>query len=436
MSGSSWLMLVSVFILILGIIFGFGWWYRNNIIPPPAPPNKYSEPLVWSTPQKGPDPKKNFCQLYQFPTIVTDIEGIPTAIPGTPTFNPNVLFKLQGKASYPSCLDNDQVMAQQVSHTCTGPNGVLDDSITRCFLINGGITVLGGSESYFTNSGCFNVAPCLGQVSLVSINFQAPTISNINCIQNHGTGNNVTMESCNPGIIEQLFRVTRINPGENPNTPQPGKGQNGLFSQIFDRTTGLCLVPGNVTTTTTYDPNYLTPIDSSCTGPPEQVSGTNLVLGQCTGGVFPGYVWALLPSVSYCSVTGGCGGCTGCNGCRRILGSNNCTGCVDCSGNESSTTSPQIVYIGNLNINDIPLGPTGYNGLTGSSAIIQWFIDNKAQSLYYGGQGTGLILKDIGTDYQICSQKPFISQYLNLTTYNTLIAQEVCINTSLNCVGL
>jgi hypothetical protein len=191
-----------------------------------------------------------------------------------------------------------------------------------------------------------------------------------------------------------------------------------------------------VTTTTTYNPNYLTPIDSSCTGAPEQFSGTNLVLGQCTGGVFPGYVWALIPSVSYCSVTGGCGGCTGCNNCHRILGSNSCTGCDGCMGNASMTTPPQIVYIGNLNINDIPIGTTGYHGLTGSSAVIQWLIDNKAQSLYYGGQGQGLILKDIGTDVQVCSQKPFVSQYLNLTTYNTISREEVCINTEFNCVGL
>ncbi len=430
-----WLMIIAIFILILGIIFGLGWWFRNNP-PPPAPPNKYSEPLVWSTPVKGPNPEKNFCQLYQFPTVVADIEGIPTAIPGTPNFNSDVLNNLKGRAFYPSCLDTDQIMAQQVSHTCTGPNGVLDDSITRCFLLNGGITGIGGSESYFTNSGCFNVAPCAGQVSLVSINFQAPTISNINCLQNHGTGGTVTMESCDPSISEQLFRVTRINPGENPNSLQPGKGQNGLIAQIFDRSTGLCLVPGNVTTTTIYNPNYLTPIDSSCTGASEQFSGTNLVLGQCTGGVFPGYLWALIPSVSYCSVTGGCPGCTGCNDCHRILGSNSCTGCFGCTGNASMTTPPQIVYIGNLNINDIPIGTTGYHGLTGSSAIIQWLIDNKAQSLYYGGEGQGLILKDIGTDVQMCSQKPFVSQYLNLTTYNTISREEVCINTEINCVGL
>lgn len=437
MSFSEWLIIGAIFILILTIAFGFGWWLRNNSNPTPAPPNAFSAPLVWGTPTPGPNPTKNFCQLYQFPTALVDIDGIETAIPGNPTFNANILNNLQGVPNYPQCLDSDQIMAQQLQHACTAPNGVINGAITRCFLIDGGLTGLGGTESYYTNSGCFNVPACAGQLSLVSINFQAPTVPNINCIQNEGTGFNVTMQSCDPSNNSQLFRITRIDPGQNPNSLQPGQGQNGLIAQILDRDTGLCLIPGTTTTTTIYDPDYLG--TSQCMGPNVIFSGTNVTMGECTGGIFPGYVWVLLPSLPYCPLTGGCGGCTGCPGCNRVSGSTVCFGCAGCNGDAPLPTPPQIVYVGNLNLEDLPVGPTGYNGFTGPSAIVQWLIDNNAQSLYYGGTGNGLILRDLGTDVTVCEDKPFISQYLNITTYNTIIQEEVClqeITTNPNCIPL
>lgn len=434
MSFSSWLVTGAFFIIILTIAFGIGWWIRNNRPPTPAPPDKYSAPLVWGPPERGPNPAKNFCQLYEFPTAVVTIDGVPTAVPGNPTFNANLLDNLQGIPRYPLCLDSDQIMAQQLQHTCTAPLGVVEGAITRCFLIDGGITGLGGNESYYTNSGCFRVLPCVGQLSLVSINFQAPAVPPF-CVQNEGTGANVTMQRCDPSIPSQLFRVTRINPGQNPNSLQPGKGQNGLIAQILDRDTGLCLNPGNVTTTTVFDPAYLQL--PQCTGAPQVISGTNVIMSTCTGGTSPGYVWALLPSIPYCPIVGGCLGCSGCFGCHRDINSNSCTGCVGCTGFAPTPTPPQIVYVGNLNLADIPVGPTGYQGITGPSAIVKWLIDNRAQSLYYGGAGNGLILRDIGIDADICDQKPFTAQYLNLTTFNTIINEEVCTQEqTTSCISL
>ena len=443
MSFSAWLIAGSIFIIILTIALGIGWWIRNNDRPTPAPPNKYSAPLVWGKATAGPNPAKNTCQLYQFPTAIADVDGVPTAIPGTPTFDANILNGLTGRANYPLCLDSDQVMAQQVQHTCTAPNGVVDGSITRCFLLSGGTTGLGGTEVFYTDSECFNVPPCAGELSLVSVNFQAPTVDDIFCIQQSGTGANATMQPCNPSIPNQLFRITRINPGQNPNALQPGQGQNGLLAQILDRDSGLCLVAGNATTTTTYNPAYLTPIDSGCSGPEQTLSGTNVILGPCTGstGLAPGYVWVLLPSLPYCPIVGNpCSGCGGCVGCNRVLGTTTCAGCQGCNGTAPLPTPPQIVYIGNLPFNEIPVGPTGYQGLTGSSAVVKWLIDNNAESLYYGGAGNGLILRPLGTDVAICEQKPYTSQYLNLTTYNTISTEEVCLAEGTlgtpNCIGL
>lgn len=400
MSFPGWVVTATIILIILAITFGIGWWIRNRSDTAPKSPTKYSAPLVWGNPIPGPNPDKNSCQLYQFPTAVVNIDGVFTAVPGTPTFDPNILDNLTGELLHPQCVDTDQIIARQVQHTCTGPFGVADRATSRCFLLRGGTTGIGGSEVYYTNSQCLNIPPCAGQLSLVSLNYQAPKVPDIFCLQND---NNVTMsmEPCNPQNPNQLFRVTRTNPGQNPNSLQPGQGQNGLLAQILNRNTGLCVMPGTGTSSTIFDPNYLTPVDGNCVGTPVTVQGTNIIQGACTGGEFPGYVWGFLPSVLYCSLTGGC------------------------TGNEALTVPPQIVYVDNLDFSRI--GPTGYAGLTGASALVQFLIDNNAQSLFYGGGGNGVILRNLALNLASCPDRATTAQYLNLTTYNTLIAEEVCL---------
>lgn len=437
MSFAAWLIAGSVFIIILALALGIGWWLRNNSHPTPAPPNKYTAPLGWGQPVAGPNPAKNFCQLYEFPTSTVTVGTGTVAIPGNPTFNPLILNSLQGTTGIPSCLDPDQILAQQLQHTCIAPVAVVDGAITRCFLITGGTTGLGGNENFYTNVGCPGIGPCPGQLSLISLNFNAPSAP-IFCIQNEGAGNNVTMGTCAPSNTDQLFRVTRINPGQNPNALQSGQGQNGVIAQILDRNTGLCLVPGTGTAVTQYSPSSIG--NSGCSGSGDSVSGTNVIMSTCTGGVFPGYVWALLPSVPYCSLIGGCGNCTGCAGCIPIPASNNCTGCQGCTDSHTLFTPPQIVYIGNLDFGSISTGMTSYNGLTGSSAVIQWLVDNNAQSLYFGGGNNTPVLTDIGIDGSYCPQKGYFAQYMNITTYNIISEEAVCFAEGTlgtpNCTGL
>jgi hypothetical protein len=254
MSLSGWLVTGAIFIIILAAAIGLGWWIRNNFRSTPATPSPFSSVTVWGKPSPGPDPAKNSCQLYQFPTALVNIGGVPTAIPGTPSLNPTVLNSLTGHVGNPICLDSDQIIAQEVQHTCTAPVGVVNGSITRCFLIDGGVTGLGGTETYFTTTGCLNIPACAGQLSLVSINFQAPGVTGIFCLQQSGTGGTITMAPCNPSNPNQLFRVTRINPGQNPASLQPGQAQNGIIAQILDRNTGLCVVPGTGTSSTIFNP--------------------------------------------------------------------------------------------------------------------------------------------------------------------------------------
>jgi len=444
MSFTSWLIAGTIFIIILTIVLGIGWWLRNNSIPNAAPLNKYTAALSWSKPTAGPNPAKNFCQLYEFPTSVLDINGTSTSVPGNPTFNPLILDNLQGIPIVPSCLDSDQIIAQQQQHTCEAQQGVIDGQITRCYLIDGGTTGLNGTESFYTDVGCSAVSACPGQISLVSVNFQSPVAPAIYCMERPRgltgltgltgitgltgltglTAGIITMQECNPSIKEQLFRVTRTNPNQNPSTLSPSQAQNGLLAQILDRNTGLCVVPGTTSSSTLYDPYFLG--YTGCSGAENYVFGTNVILNSCTGGQYPGYVWALIPSIRYCSIPGGCDGCTGCQGCQELQGSNNCSGCDGCTGYHNLITPPQIVYVGNLDLSQAPIGNTGYQGLTGDSALFQWLLDNNAQSLYYGGGDNNLILADIGIDNSICFQKAYASQYMNLTAYNTISAESVC----------
>lgn len=409
MSFSGWLLVVTLFIIIITVTLGIAWYLRNNTTP--APINRYSAPLVWSPPDPSNNSNKNFCQLYQFPTATFSRNNVTTVVPGAPTLNSRALDSLTGSPNIPICLDPDQIIAQQVQHRCIAPNGVLQDSITRCLLINGGTTGLGGVETYYTSSGCFKIPPCIGQLSLVSINYQSPDQPNIFCLQTNGTGNNVTMEPCNPTNNNQLLRLTRYDPGQNPNALTPGQGQNGLITQILDRSTGLCVVPGTSQNNTTYNPSYIP--NGQCSGNQVTLTGNNVILSTCTGGTFPGYVWALVPSIQYCSLPGGC------------------------TPSQTIITPPQIVYIGNLNFATFPTGGTGYSGLTGPSAIFKWLIDNNARSLYYGGSGNGLILYNLGINILDCIQKPYTAQYINLTSYNTIVNQQVCRQSgSSNCIPL
>jgi hypothetical protein len=404
----SWIVSVSVFVLVVFATVGIWWWIRNHIPPTPAPPTKYTAPLVWSKGKPSTDKDKNTCQLYQFPTAIVNLDGFPVAVPGNPTFNTEILNGLQGNSTYPECLDNDQLVAQQLQHTCIAPNGVIEGAIVKCITTSGGITGLGGQEDFYSSVNCYNVPPCLGQLSLLSINFQVPNNPNIVCLQRNNSV--ITANGCNPSINEQLFRITRVDPGQDPGTLKPGQGQNGLFAQILDRDSGMCVTVSNEDGSTVYDPRYAG--ITGCSGPTGLIGGLALELQPCVGvtgtsggtGItilYPGYVWAAIPSLDYCSSTGGC------------------------TAGNTLTTPPQITFVGNLPIENIPLG-TGYNGYTGSSAVVQWLIDNNAQSMYYGGGGGNVIMQPFGTNVKACNQQGYVAQYTSIPQFNTIIQQAVC----------
>lgn len=433
MTFARWMIIIAVIILILLLAIAIGWSLRNNRSPQPVPPSQYTAPLGWLPPTPGPDPDKNTCQIYTFPTGQVNVDGVPTALPGTPSLDANILNGLTGTAinevvgptGTDICLDTDQIAAQQLQHVCGNPARVADPSITRCDLMMGGTTGLGGVEVYYADTvgtkiegGCPKIPDCAGELSLVSINFGAPTSEEIKCLKTNGVGLPVTMEICDPGDPDQLFRVTRINPGQNPNSIKPGRGQNGLFAQILDRRNNTCLTRGTATDAESTYRRQLSPNPGCQGGNGTRIQGNDLTFAPCTtsstgttgttgtvqlGSQFPGYNWALFPSVVFPST--------------------------------GSVSPPQIFNIENLDFSTFPGGLTG--GITGGvQEIFDWFEDNNGQAIYYGGEGFPVLpLRLDGNDLPIkfgidvdgeCYQQGFTAQYLNLTTYNIISTERVC----------
>lgn len=425
---------VLVVLIILAIVIGIGWWVRNHVrqedIPPPNPllttVSQWSKPAVPST-----DPTKNVCSLYEFPSSSVIIGGVPTFVPGVATLNAETLNNLTGESTQiPLCVDADQIVAEQVMHTCrnitppdttpiTGPA-----LISLCETLQGERVEAGTTEVFYQRC---NHPTCPGEMSLVSVNYQVPKNLNPNCITRQANaGDPMLMSLCDPNNTQQRFRLTRINPGQNPNGLVAGQGQSGIIAQIVDRNTGLCLRRGENKTTTDFDPNY-----AQCgTGPIQPQEGWEVVLGPCTftGTLgYPGYNWLLIPSFEYCGVAGGCNGCSGGIFCQPVPDTGLCQGSAGCTGAIPIVVAPQLIYLGDIDISTIPIGSAGYQGVFGLNAIYKWAIDKGATALYYGGSGTGLILRELAGNISQCINSGYVSQYLNISTYNQLAALKVCI---------
>ena len=465
MSFAGWLISLAVFVIILFTAFGIGLWYRNSKNPRPQITAE-GQPYVqfWGNPTASADRDKNFCQTYTFPTVLTNVNGVPTAITPNPTLNLDTLNRLEGRALPIVCLDTDQIRAQQIQHTCLGQTGA---PFSVCRKLDGEYVNVGENEIYYSDSynsniprSCTRVRECAGKLSLVALGYNFE----LNCLQVNRSGLTgftgatgatgvgfpyypVDMAVCDPSKSDQLFRVTRIDPGQNPASLVPGGAQNGLIGQILDRETGYCLRPGPGSSTTNFFRQLIPDcnVDASVTGP-------ELVFAPCqnnigvTGIAFQGYQWLLLPSVSYCSNPGGCTGCSGCFGCVPSPNSSLCTGCVGCTGFGNIVTPPQLVYLGNLDFRNAPLlNPkiTQYKGLTGTNALILWAQDNGAKSIYYGGtfpnSGLKPVIGPIGINYNYCPQATYAAQYINLDLFNTISRQKVCLasdTTGASCVAL
>jgi hypothetical protein len=401
MNGFELLITCLIVIVILMLAIGIGWWIRNHnkqINIPPADPALINVSHWSATPVPTDDPTRNVCTLYDFSSSTIIIDGVPTFVPGVATLNASTLDHLTGRqTALPLCVDSDQIVAKEVTHTCISPSPNEPSLITVCQTLGGMKVPTGTTENFY--QAC-NQPTCAGEIALVSVNYQVPTNDNPFCIVHTTAANPVTMSPCNPGEADQRFRITRINPGQNPGSLVAGGGQTGLLAQILDRQTGLCLAQGEPGAVSTWNPAY-----GGC-GSVETFAGFYVRLAPCASVTpppldYPGYNWLMLPSFEYCSVPGGC------------------------TAAERYTTAPQIVYVGNIDLSTIPL--TTFQGLTGLNAIYKWAMVNHATALYYGGGATGPILRELAGPIDDCTNAGYISQYLNTATYNKISEYQVCL---------
>lgn len=350
----------------------------------PSNNNNYTSPQRWSTPVASDNPAKNTCQIYTFPTTKINISSIETILPGVPTLNSNILNNLTGSTILNNCLDNDQIMARQITHTCIGTPG----EINSCYDLNNNIVPIGTTETYYSTStvtsddggstgACPSLNVCVGELSLISIDFN----NNLkNCIEivtpMTPSDPEVIMSPCDPTNENQLLRVTRNNIGQTPTA----NNQTAPFAQIFDRQKGLCL---------------------QSTG----VDGSFPFFGECSSS---GIDWLLLPPLPYCLNTDIPPKCSIKENIPFI-----------CAG--GTVSAQQIVYVGNLDLTNMPMN---------KNCLLYWLKQEGAVSLYK--DGNNLIVKEINID----KNDKYVAQYINLNLYNYLIKQNACelLNQTNNCL--
>lgn len=407
MNAGWWIVAVGIFIIVLIVVLIVGFMLRKNtvaVIPSQSPPDLSH----WNKPIPTNDPNKNVCQVYTFQSQLMD-DG--RYLPANPDYTS--LFNITGTTPLPSCIDSDQIVAQQLIRECVSTNGSPTD-YTRCITNNGSIVNQGYKEIYFGGCANFNIGKCPGQMSTIALNYSLQS-SRVNptCMSINGT--NIIPEPCNITDSKQLFRITRTDPGIDPKTLTSQDGKNGLITQILHRESGLCL---SANTDPVNEIFIGTGTSDSCLPSviPTVVAGKSLTLSPCTSALFSrGYNWLFMPSLLYCDTP-------------------------SCVNEIPKVINPAMVYIGDLPYNEIPF-TTEYQGLTGNNAIFKWLINNNASAVYYSVYSNKPFLAPLSqtvfpnpedplnfpNNYAACAYRPFINQYLNVTSYTTTKDYEVCI---------
>lgn len=216
--------------------------------------------LGWgqATPVPG---DRGMCALYTFPAISS---GQPTI----PTLNNNFVDQLTpSEIGNVTCTDADQLALQKVNQPCMG-NSVVGNV---CYGSNGQVYSPGQSRQYYV--GC-NVSMCNDMLAQVALNFNPqdftkPPAQYTACLQFDSSSPTdvITGQICNLQNSDQILRVER-------QTPNGTAADNGQYGRLFDRVSGLCVVPSRV--------------------PPS--SDTTLQLGPCAPS--NGYVWWFFPPTS------------------------------------------------------------------------------------------------------------------------------------------
>lgn len=450
MINGKWLMIILLIALVILICFAIGWSYRNKNPTPkpePLPPYGFTRPENWSKSAPSVNQAKNTCQVYTFPDSMVD--GV--FVPGQPSLNPKMLDNMSGGGiPVEGCLDYNMIMAQQISRTCLAPFGTDSQTVSKCVTLDGTVVTSGAVENLYSDVNCSQLVQCVGELSLINIgvfnNGDRMCLQvDENSLPNDRSRTLVGYAKCDPSNGRQVFRVTRVDIGQQVGNLGPKQPQNGSIAQIYDRTNQGCLgvLPGGVNPNLfPYDPNIV-----GCTGEsPDTFLGQQLVIGPCDAGVSPGFSWYLKSSAAFCDNPGGCLGCTGANGYTGLVAPTGCTGtpgmsncgctgpypCSNCTGHTYMVPPPEFIYVGNQ-MNNYPIDRV-YRGLTGGDALFQWILDQDFPTIYNGGGTTGVAIakfqiqsRGTGYDLRECWQRGFISQYYPIKNYNSNFNIPPCI---------
>lgn len=205
---------------------------------------------------------RGMCSVYRFPA------SSPTQ-PGPTTLNTAIIDSLTpGNLSDISCVDPDQLVLQKVNQTCVG--GGFSGNV--CYGGDGIAFQTGQTRQYYVQC---KSTKCSDTLATVAINFDPSDFTSSNpsldsektaCLQFDSANPTtpITGERCNLVSNGQILRVERQSPDGTANDAGP-------YGRLFDRNTGLCIIPSTV--------------------PP--AVGTQLQLASCDPA--NGYVWWFLP---------------------------------------------------------------------------------------------------------------------------------------------
>jgi hypothetical protein len=241
---------VIIFLLIvsLGLVLYFIFKKKNVVV---QPETQYLNPLYWSGTSMDYD---SYFNIYTFPAIKLNLNNCGPSgtspcnsyMMGNPTYDINIISKLDPLSITQSCIDVDQLYATKAFHTCTGT----ENGFNNCIGLNGDKYTYGENEIFYTNSICDqngNCDPvlnyCAGNIGLIALNFYTPTPtgSGLTCASCDISGD-CSVQYCDPSNQDQLFRISRfVTPNQTEDEVKPGQASTGLFGNIYHRETGLYL---------------------------------------------------------------------------------------------------------------------------------------------------------------------------------------------------
>lgn len=281
------LAVVIAVIIILGIVYAVNQPQSGDTGTPQSYEDEYQPFGFWGALHADPDTTRNKCRLYNFPGSLS--EATPPVCyslhgnPGQPTLSAEILDSLESQ-SLPGCYDIDQIVAAKVEHTCitttnlesgdyTGINAEGQPGISFCYRLDGTKAAIGDSESLYTTNATLidpstgdigsvacSTQTCAGTLSLYGLNYKVVTYNTstkklepifpvcvgsntykmyLRCLRLEG--DTIAARVCDIGDQDQMYRVIRVDPGVSvPSTGSSGK--NGFLAQIYNRSSGKCLV--------------------------------------------------------------------------------------------------------------------------------------------------------------------------------------------------